>query len=87
MQKVLLAPAVPSNSYARPIRFSYGATVGLIVSPANAVADFEQSGLVAGHFLKSIIKSDPPWMRFIPIARIWKLILHRLNNVPDRTIW
>jgi hypothetical protein len=46
----LLATAIPFDGYyARPIRFSDGATVGLIVSPTNAVADFEQSGLIAGH--------------------------------------
>ena len=50
MQNGLLPPTVPSNSYARPIRFSDGARVGLIVSPANAVADTEGSGLLAGHF-------------------------------------
>ena len=45
----LFAATVPSNGQARPIRFCDGATVGLIVLPANAGADFEKSGLVAGH--------------------------------------
>ena len=45
----LLAAIVPFDGCACPIRLSDGATVGLIVSPTNAVADFEQSGLIAGH--------------------------------------
>jgi hypothetical protein len=45
----LLAAIVPFDSDASPIRFSDGTTVGLIVSPANAVSYSEKSGLVAGH--------------------------------------
>jgi hypothetical protein len=40
MQNGLLTAIVPFDGYACPIRFGYGATVGLIVSPANAVASF-----------------------------------------------
>jgi hypothetical protein len=49
MKNGLLAAIVPFDGYASPIRFRHGATVGLIVSPANSVADFECSRLVAGH--------------------------------------
>jgi hypothetical protein len=45
----LLAAIIPFDGYACPVRFSDGATVGLIVSPANAVASFQKSGLFAGH--------------------------------------
>jgi hypothetical protein len=50
MKHGLLAAIVPFDGYARPIRFSDGATVRLIVSPAHAVANLKESGLVAGHF-------------------------------------
>jgi hypothetical protein len=50
----LLATAIPFDGYARPIRFSDGATVGLIVSPAHAVSYFEKSGLVAGHYARNL---------------------------------
>ena len=55
MQNGLLAAIVPFDGYASPIHFSDGATVGLIVSPANALADFEESGLVAGHSLRAFM--------------------------------
>jgi hypothetical protein len=50
MQNGLLGAIIPLNGYARPICFSDGATVGLIVSPTHTVARFQKSGLVAGHF-------------------------------------
>jgi hypothetical protein len=46
----LLAAIVPFDGYARPVRFNDGALIVPIVMPANAVADVELSGLVAGHF-------------------------------------
>ena len=49
MQNLLLAATIPFDGYARPILFSDGALIGLIVLPANALADIEKSGLVAGH--------------------------------------
>ena len=49
MKNGLLGTIIPLNGYARPIRFSDGATVGLIVSPANAVANLKESRLVTGH--------------------------------------
>jgi hypothetical protein len=49
MQNLLLAATIPFDCYARPILFSDGALIGLIVLPANAVADIKKSGLVAGH--------------------------------------
>ena len=49
MKNGLLTAIVPFDGYACPIRFSDGATVGLIVSPANEVADLERSGFGAGH--------------------------------------
>jgi hypothetical protein len=53
----LLAANIPFEGYARPILFSDGALIGLIVLPANAVADVEKSRLVAGH-LSNTIYSD-----------------------------
>ena len=47
----LLAAIIPLDDDTRPIRFGDGALVGLIVLPANAVADFEESGLFTGHLL------------------------------------
>ena len=46
----LLAAIIPFDGDASPIRFSDCARVILIVVPANTVADFELSGLVAGHW-------------------------------------
>ncbi len=45
-----LAATIPFDGYARPILFSDGALIGLIVLPANAVERLEKSRLVAGHF-------------------------------------
>jgi hypothetical protein len=39
----LLAPIIPFDGYARPILFSDGALIGLIVLPANTVANREES--------------------------------------------
>jgi hypothetical protein len=41
MQNGLIAAIIPFDGYASPILFSDGALIGLIVLPANAVADFE----------------------------------------------
>ena len=49
MQNGLLAAIVPFDGYPSPIRLNDGTTVGLIVSPANAVANLKESGLVTGH--------------------------------------
>ena len=49
MQNGLLAAIVPFDGYPSPIRRNDGTTVGLIVSPANAVANLKESGLVTGH--------------------------------------
>lgn len=54
MQNGLHAAIIPFDGYARPIRFSHSATVGLIVSPTNTVAGLEVSGLLAGHFYVSL---------------------------------
>jgi hypothetical protein len=50
MKNGLLAAIIPFDGYARPILFSDGAPIILISIPANAVADFEGSGLIASHF-------------------------------------
>jgi hypothetical protein len=47
----LLAAIIPFDSYARPIGFNNGAQIRCRGSPANAVADVQLSGLVAGHFV------------------------------------
>jgi hypothetical protein len=47
----LIAATVPPDGHARPIRFGYGATVGLIILPQKPVADFQESRLFAGHFV------------------------------------
>jgi hypothetical protein len=49
MQHGLLVAIVPLESYARPILFRDGALVVFVLAPANASADFEYSGLIAGH--------------------------------------
>ena len=41
VKNCLLAAIVPFDGYASPILFSDGALIGLIVVPANTVADFE----------------------------------------------
>ena len=50
MQHGLPVAIVPLESYARPILFRDGALIVLVFAPANASADFEYSGLIAGHF-------------------------------------
>jgi hypothetical protein len=45
----LQAAIIPLYCYAHPIRFSDSANITGRGSPTNAVAYFEQSGLVAGH--------------------------------------
>jgi hypothetical protein len=45
----LQAVIIPLYCYARPIRFSDSANITCRGSPANTVAYFEKSGLVAGH--------------------------------------
>jgi hypothetical protein len=46
----LFATIIPFDGYARPIFFSDRALIVLVGVPANAVAEFELPGLVAGHF-------------------------------------
>ena len=50
---------IPFDRYTRPILFSDGALIGLIVLPASAVADIEKSGLVAGHLCTPFIQTAP----------------------------
>jgi hypothetical protein len=50
MQHGLPVAIVPLESYARPILFRDGALIVLVFAPANASADLEYSGLIAGHF-------------------------------------
>ena len=50
MHHGLLASTIPFDGYARPILFRDGALIGLVVLPGNLVADFQESGLFAGHF-------------------------------------
>ena len=50
MQHGLPVAIVPLESYARPILFRDGALIVLVFAPANASADLESSGLIAGHF-------------------------------------
>jgi hypothetical protein len=45
----LLAPAVPFEGDPRPAGFGYGALIVLVVTPADAGADVQQSGLGACH--------------------------------------
>jgi hypothetical protein len=59
MQNLLLAATIPFDGYTRPILFSDGALIGLIALPANAVADIEKSGLVAGHLCTPFIQTAP----------------------------
>ena len=59
VENCLLAAIVPFDGYASPILFSDGALIGLIVLPANAVADIEKSGLVAGHLCPPFIQTAP----------------------------
>jgi hypothetical protein len=49
MQHGLPVAIVPLETYARPILFRDGALVVFVFAPANASADFEYSGLIAGH--------------------------------------
>ena len=46
-----LIAIVPFDSYSRPILFNDAAKVGCHCPPTNAVANFEKSGLLAGHFV------------------------------------
>jgi hypothetical protein len=50
MQYGLQAAVVPFDGDACPILFGDGAEVVLVVAPANAGADVQQSGLGAGHW-------------------------------------
>ena len=50
---LLTTTTVPLDRYTGPIRFGDGALVGIVLLPADFVADFEVSGLFAGHFLAS----------------------------------
>jgi hypothetical protein len=50
MKNGLFAAIIPFDGYARPILFSDRALIVLVGVPANAVAEFELPGLVAGHF-------------------------------------
>jgi hypothetical protein len=52
MQHGLLVAIVPLESYARPILFRDSALIVLVFAPANASADFEYSGLIAGHLFR-----------------------------------
>jgi hypothetical protein len=49
VQDGLLAPVVPFDGDPRPVLFGDGAEVVVVVAPADAGADVEQSGLGAGH--------------------------------------
>ncbi len=49
VQDGLLAPAVPFEGDAGPVRFGDGALIGLVVAPADAGAYVQQSGLGSGH--------------------------------------
>jgi hypothetical protein len=53
MQNRLLAPAIPFDYQSRPTFFGYDALVGLVILPTNLIADFQESGLFAGHVLTS----------------------------------
>jgi hypothetical protein len=50
MRNSLFGAIVPFNRYASPIRFCDCALIASVVLPTNRVADFEGSGLAAGHF-------------------------------------
>jgi len=50
MQHGLPVAIIPLESYARPILFRDSALIVFVFAPANASADFEYSGLIAGHF-------------------------------------
>jgi hypothetical protein len=52
MQHGLPVAIVPLETYARPILFRDGALVVFVFAPANASADFEYSGLIAGHLFR-----------------------------------
>jgi hypothetical protein len=47
--ELIICPVIPSDGHATPSRSDYCALIGRRGSPANAVAYFEKSGLVAGH--------------------------------------
>ena len=49
MKNGLLAAIIPFDGQSGPIRFTDGALIIFITIPANAVADFKFSGLIAGH--------------------------------------
>jgi hypothetical protein len=49
MSDRVCVPIIPRDSYSAPIRSNNCALIGGTRFPANAVASFEKSGLVAGH--------------------------------------
>jgi hypothetical protein len=49
VQDGLLASAIPFEGNPGPVFFGDGALIALIVTPADAAADVQQSGLGAGH--------------------------------------
>jgi hypothetical protein len=63
MQNLLLAATIPLDGYAWPILFNDGALIGLIVLPANAVADVEKSRLFAGHLSNTTLFRPRPHLR------------------------
>jgi hypothetical protein len=51
VQDGLLAPIVPLERYASPVRFGDGAKIILVATPADAGTDVQQPGLGASHSL------------------------------------
>ena len=49
VQKRLFATVVPLNGHTRPVSFRDRASIHFVIAPANAVADFKVSRLIAGH--------------------------------------
>jgi hypothetical protein len=60
VQDRLLAAVIPFDGYTGPILCTDSAIVGVVVLPANTVADAKVSGLFAGHFFANSTRFMSP---------------------------
>ena len=80
MQKRLFATVVPLNGHTRPVSFRDRASIHFVIAPANAVADFKVSRLIAGHLFTCLF----PVGTYARTGRFE--IPHRVHAVATRSL-
>jgi hypothetical protein len=76
VQKRLFATVVPPNGHTRPISFRDRASIHFVIAPANAVADFKVSRLIAGHL-------SPAYSQLAPMPGQAASKFHAASTPPE----